>query len=143
VFTAADGSFAMKYPAGWARTDADAKVTFRDGFSSMELARREGFYQPTEDYARAVEVPDLAAKTAGFVLGGVKTVQPPSGPVVLITYQVDSPGDADTGTPITQNVERYEFAHDSREVVVTLSAPVGSDDADPWPIIVDSFTWLR
>jgi hypothetical protein len=27
-------------------------------------------------------------------------------------------------------------------VVVTLSAPVGSDNVDPWRIITDSLSWL-
>jgi hypothetical protein len=38
-------------------------------------------------------------------------------------------------------VERYEFWRAGHEVVLTLSAPVGSDNVDPWRKVTDSFAW--
>src|ERR1700759_5238556 len=49
LYTAADGSFTMKYPEGWARTDAGATVVFSDKFNSVTVAPHNGFYQPSED----------------------------------------------------------------------------------------------
>ena len=69
-------------------------------------------------------------------------MQRPAGPVVLVSYQGDSPLSPVTGKSITQDVQRYEFANAGRGVVVTLAAPAGSDTVDPWRIITDSFTWL-
>ncbi len=143
VYTAPDGSFAVKYPEGWAQTTSGPTVTFSDKFNSISLTPHDGFYQPTEAYARSVELPQLGSATTGFVPGKVSTVQRPSGPVVLITYQADSPSSPVTGKSVTQAVERYEFSKSGRGVVVTLSGPVGADNVDPWRIVSDSFTWLK
>lgn len=142
VYTAADHSFAVKYPEGWAHTDAGPNVVFSDKFNRIELSPHDGFYRPNEDFARSVEVPEIAARTPGFVPGKVSTVQRPAGQVIVITYQGDSPPSPVTDKSIALKVQRYEFAHYGRGVAVTLSAPAGSDNVDPWRIVTDSFTWL-
>ncbi len=100
VYTAPDRSFTMKVPEGWARTDADSGVVFSDKFNSITLTPRSGFYQPTEEYARSVELPKIASDDAGFVAGDVKTVQRPAGQVVLVTYRADSPPSPVTGKAV-------------------------------------------
>ncbi|MDT5258343.1 MAG: hypothetical protein QOD10_3423 [Mycobacterium sp.] len=142
IYTAADRSFTMKYPEGWARTDSAPSVVFSDKFNSISVAPRNGFYQPTEAFARSVELPEIASGTAGFVPGTISTVQRPAGQVIVITYQGDSPASPVTGKSVKQDVQRYEFAREGRGVVVTLSAPAGSDNVDPWRIITDSLSWL-
>lgn len=142
-YTAPDGSFTVKYPEGWARTDTVAgTVAFSDGFNGMTLAPHLGFYQSDEAFARSVEIPQIASTTPGFALGSVSTVQRPAGPVLLITYRADSPPSPVTGKSVTLAVQRYEFSKLGRGVVVTLSAPVGADNVDPWRVVTDSFTWL-
>ncbi len=141
AYTAADKSYTVKYPEGWARTDSGATVVFSDKYNSMTVAPHDGFYQPTEDYARTVEIPEIAATTAGFTPGQVSTVTRPAGSVVLITYQGDSAASPVTGKSVKQDVQRYEYARDGRGVVVTLAAPAGSDSVDPWRTITDSFSW--
>lgn len=143
AYTAADQSYTVKYPEGWARTDAGATVVFSDKYNSMTLAPHNGFYQPTEAYARTVEVPEIASTTNGFTPGQVSTVTRPAGQVVLITYQGDSPPNPVTGKSVKQDVARYEYARNGRGVVVTLAAPAGSDSVDPWRTITDSFSWQR
>jgi hypothetical protein len=142
VYTAADGSFTVKYPEGWARTENGSTVVFADTFSSLTLSAQD-VYQPSEAYARAVEIPQIATQTTGFVPGQISTVQRPAGAVVLITYQQDSPASPVTGKSVRQNVERYEYSRAGRGVAVSLAAPAGSDTTDAWRIVTDSFTWLR
>jgi hypothetical protein len=142
AYTAADRSFTVKYPEGWAQTQSGSTVTFSDKFNSITLAPHPGFYQPTEAYARSVEVPQIASTTVGFVAGKVSTVARPAGQVILITYQADSPPSPVTGKSVHQAVERYEFSQSGRGVVATLAGPVGADNVDPWRIVTDSFTWL-
>ncbi len=142
VYTAADRSFTVKYPEGWAQTQSGSTVTFSDKFNSITLAPHPGFYQPTEAYARSVEVPQIASTTTGFAPGKVSTVARPAGQVILITYQADSPPSPVTGKSVQQAVERYEFLESGRGVVATLAGPVGADNVDPWRIVTDSFTWL-
>lgn len=143
VYTAADGSFAVKYPEGWTRTDVGSTVVLGDSFNSIAVSGQHGFYELTEDYARTVEVPQIAAHTHGFTPGTVSTVQRPAGTVVLITYQQDSPSSPVTGKSIRQDVERYEYSRQGRGVTLTLAAPAGSDTTDAWRIVTDSFAWLR
>ncbi len=143
VYTAPDQSYSVKYPEGWAQTTRGADVVFSDKFNSITLAPHNGFYQPTEDYARSVEVPHIAAATPGFTPGQVSTEQRPAGAVVVITYQGNSAPSPVTGKSIRQDFARYEFSRGGRGVVITLAAPAGSDTVDPWRIVTDSFTWLR
>lgn len=143
TFTATDQSFTVKYPEGWTRSDTGSTVVFGDPFTSITIAVHEGFYQLTEDYARSVEVPQIATQTNGFTPGQVSTVQRPAGTVVLITYQQDSPASPVTGKSIRQDVERYEYSREGHGVALTLAAPAGSDTTDAWRIVTDSFTWLR
>jgi hypothetical protein len=59
----------------------------------------------------------------------------------LITYRDDSPQNPVTGKVAVEDVQRYEFYRSGTEVALTLSAPVGSDNVDPWRKITDSFAW--
>lgn len=143
VYTAADNSYSVKYPEGWAQTAVGADVVFSDKFNSITLSTHDGFYQPTEDFARTVEMPQIAAATTGFTSGQISSVQRPAGQVVLITYQGDSAPSPVTGKSVKQDVARYEYSRSGRGVVVTVAAPAGSDNVDPWRTVTDSFTWLR
>jgi hypothetical protein len=60
---------------------------------------------------------------------------------VLINYRAQSPVNPVTGKVANEAVERYEYWHAGREVVLTLAAPVGSDNVDPWRKVTDSFAW--
>ena len=117
-------------------------VVFADKFNSVTLSPHNGFYQPTEDFAKTVEKPQIAATTEGFKPGSVSTVKRSAGPAILITYQRQSAPSPVTGKAVTQDVQRYEFAKGGRGVVITLASPVGSDNVDPWRVVTDSFTWL-
>ena len=141
LYTAADHSYTVKYPEGWAQTSSGAEVTFSDKFNSMTLTDQNGFYQPTEEFARTVEVPGIATATKGYTAGTVSTVQRGGAPVVLITYTQDSPPSPVTGTSVRQDVQRYEYSHAGRGVVLTLASPVGADNVDPWRTITDSLRW--
>lgn len=142
TYTAADGTYSVKYPEGWARTDSGDSVVFTDKFNSETLTPHNGFYQPTEDFARTVEQSQIAATTDGFTAGSVSTVQRSAGPAILITYQRQSAPSPVTGKSVTQDVARYEFAKGGRGVAITLASPAGSDNVDPWRVVTDSFTWL-
>jgi hypothetical protein len=71
----------------------------------------------------------------------VTTVARPAGRVVLIRYQARSRRDEVTGRTIVNDVERYEFWKAGQLAVVTLQAPHGSDNVDPWRVVTTSFRW--
>ena len=145
AYTAVDGSFTVEVPSGWSRTSAGDDVLFSMGLTSVAIARRSGFYHPTLEYVRRVELPRIANATKGFGTSQVRMVDRPAGQVVVITFQADSAPNPAIGTSIRQAVERYEFtkSESGRQVVLTLSTPAGSNDVAPARTITDSFMWLR
>jgi hypothetical protein len=140
-YTQPGGSFLVKVPQGWARSDAGSAVVFTDKLNSVRIDSVPRSQAPDVASARAQQIPELQSSVPGFRAGQVTMVQRPAGPAVLITYQANSAQNAVTGKSVTEALERYEFWRGGREVVLTLSAPAGSDNVDPWRTITDSFRW--
>ena len=140
-FSPLDGGYAVKIPEGWARTDSAAGTVFTDKFNTITIQAAPAASAPTVASMQAVEVPQIQASVQGFQPGSVTTADRAAGTAVLITYQADSPPSPVTGKVAALAVERYEFWKSGTGVTLTLSAPVGSDNVDPWRTVTDSFRW--
>ena len=140
-FNPLDGGYAVKIPEGWARTDSATGTVFTDKFNTITIQAAPAASAPTVASVQAVEVPQIQATVQGFQPGSVTTAGRAAGTAVLITYQADSPPSPVTGKVAALAVERYEFWKSGTGVTVTLSAPVGSDNVDPWRTVTDSFRW--
>ncbi len=140
-YTPPGGSFLVRVPQGWARSAAGSAVVFTDKFNSVRIESMPRSQAPDVASARTHEVAQLQSSVPGFRAGQVTVVQRSAGPSVLITYQAKSAPDAVTGKSVTEAVERYEFWRGSQEVVLTLSAPQGADNVDPWRTVTASFRW--
>ncbi len=141
AYTPPGGSYSVKVPEGWARTDGAGVITFTDKLNSVRMESAAVPTAPTVESARATEVPEITALAKNYEPGKVDSVPRPAGDVVLITYRADSAPDPVTGKIIHLDVERYEFYRDGTEVILTLSGPQGADNVDPWKIVTDSFSW--
>ena len=141
TFMSPDGTFSLKVPEGWSRAQTGSSTLFIDKFNSVRVETTTMPSPPTVASATAVEVPAIAAATPGFKLGTVSTVRRSAGDAVLVTYRADSTTDAVTGRSVRLEVERYEFAKNGQQAALTLSAPVGADNVDPWKTITNSFGW--
>jgi hypothetical protein len=141
TFSSSEGAFSVKVPEGWSRTQAGSATVFADKFNSVRSDTTSAPAAPTVASATAAEVPAIEAASRDFKLGSVSTVTRPAGEAVLIKYQAASPADPVTGKSRPLAVERYEFWKNGRQATITLSAPVGSDNVDPWKTITDSFGW--
>ena len=139
-YTPTRGGYTARVPEGWARTDTGTGALFSDKYNSIRADGTAAPAAPTVRSGRA-EVAAIRAAAQGFTAGDVTTVQRPAGPAVLITYRADSPPSEVTGKVVSRAVERYEFWRNGKTVVLTLSAPVGSDNVDPWRTVTDSFRW--
>ncbi|MCP9276469.1 hypothetical protein [Mycolicibacterium arenosum] len=139
-FTAADGSFTIKVPEGWARTDVDG-VSFTDKLNTIAIASRPATVAPTVDSVNQQEMPGIESSTPGFQPGTISQVTRTAGETVLVTYGADSLPNPVTGKSIRDDVERYSYYRPGQVVTVTLSGPVGADNVDPWRIVTDSFVW--
>ena len=140
-YASRDGKYTLVVPEGWARTETRSTTTFADHFNSIRIEATARAAAPTVATVRATEVPALQRDTASFSLSNVTSVNRTAGIVVLVTYRASSAADAVTGKRVTLDVERYEFWRNGTQVTITLSAPQGSDNVDPWKRVTESFAW--
>ena len=140
-FTPPGGVFTVSVPEGWASTTDGAATIFTDKLNTVRIETRPLATAPNTESVSVDELPAIASSTPGYRPGTVTAVQRKAGPVMLITYQGASPLNPVTGKTGTDTIERYEFWRDGREVILTLSGPVGADNVDPWRTITDSLQW--
>lgn len=137
-FAAADGSFTVSVPEGWAQTADGTAVTFTDKLNTVRIDARPSVSAPSPESVKRGELSSVKTSNGGFT---VEVVKRRSGDAVLATYQAASAPNPVTGKAGTDAVERYSFWRAGQEVILTLSGPVGADNVDPWRTITDSFQW--
>ncbi len=135
--------FTVTTPEGWARSSAGSAAVFSDKYNSITISQGAAAQAPTVASAQAQDVPAIKAASPGFAPGAVSTVQRKAGTAVLITYHALSQVNPVTGKVANEAVERYTFWKAGTSVTLTLAAPVGSDNVDPWRAVTDSFTWTK
>ena len=135
--------YSLKVPEGWQRRQSTAHVTFSDKYNSITVDIWKVAKRPTTAAVTANQLPKLKATVKGFANAKVTTVQRTAGTAILITYRATSAPNAVTGKTVTNDVERYEFWRGGKLAVLTLAAPKGSDNVDPWKLVTDSFAWKR
>ncbi|MGH8859847.1 MAG: hypothetical protein ACRDVG_01205 [Jatrophihabitantaceae bacterium] len=135
--------FTVTTPEGWARSASGSSVVFSDKYNSITITPASAPKAPTVASARTNDIPAIKARSQGFVAGPVSTAQRTAGTAVLITYHAYSPVNPVTGKVANEAVEHYTFWRAGRSVTLTLAAPVGSDNVDPWRKVTDSFTWTK
>jgi hypothetical protein len=125
-------------PEGWSRTNMPGGVLFTDKLNGIQVITTPASAPVTVASAQSTEVPKLASSVKGFKLQSVTTVQRPAGPAVRIAYLGDSQPNPVTGKVGTLAFERYDFFNKGREVALVVSAPLGSDNVDPWRKVTSS-----
>jgi hypothetical protein len=133
--------YTVSVPEGWARSTRNGAVVFSDKYNSITITTTSTAKAPTAASARATELAAIKAAAKGFTPGAISAVHRTAGNAVLITYHALSPVNPVTGRVANEAVERYEFWRSGHEVALTLAAPVGSDNVDPWRKVTDSFSW--
>jgi hypothetical protein len=124
-------------PEGWSRTNSAGTLVFTDKLNTIRVQDTPKG-QISVASAQRDEVPTIAAATKGFKLQSVTTVARPAGPAIRVAYLGYSQPDPVTGKFGVLAFERYYFVHNGRKVVLTLSAPNGSDNVDPWRKVTSS-----
>jgi hypothetical protein len=133
--------YSLSTPEGWARVTHGKVVTLSDKYNAISIRVGSAAKAPTVASVTAQDLPRLRSATPGFRAPKVTTVTRPAGRAVLLRYEARSPRDAVTGRTVANDVERYEFWKAGRLAVVTLQAPHGSDNVDPWRTVTTSFRW--
>jgi hypothetical protein len=135
--------FTVKVPEGWARTSVGGAVTFTDKLNKVRMESVSAKTAPTVASAKRTLVPKLQQSVRGFAVRSVSSVQRTAGTAVRIAYAADAPASAVTNRAGQDDVERYVFFHNGKDVVLTLSGPKGADNVDPWKLVTDSLRWSR
>jgi hypothetical protein len=135
------GTYSVKVPDGWARTESGDTTTFTDKLNTISVAAA-GRATPADEASGRAELDALRTKVKGFSPGRVSVVHRPAGDGLLVTYRADAERDSVTGKVVNDDIERYHFWHAGQQVTLTLAAPHGSDDAHPWRTVTDSLRWL-
>ena len=135
------GSYSLLTPEGWARTTTSHGIALADKYNGISVELTKAPKAPTVRSATATDVPRLRSSVPGFASPRVTTLTRPAGNVVLIRYQGKSRRDPVTGRTVVNDFERYEFWKSGRLAAVTLQAPHGSDNVDPWKKVTTSFRW--
>jgi hypothetical protein len=130
----------VKVPEGWARSTAGGATVFTDKLNRIEIAPSRSGSAPTVASVR-VELPQLKSAVANYKDGKVTADRRAGGPVVLVTYQGDSPVDPVTGKVIRDAFERYIYYRAGHRLDLTLSGPTNADNVDPWKIVSESVQW--
>jgi hypothetical protein len=134
-------SYSVVAPEGWARTTSGQRVTLADKYNSIQVEVSAAAKAPTVGSVTSGELPRLRTSIPGFRSPTVTSTTRPAGKVVLVRYQARSRKDSVTGRTVVNNVERYEFWKSGHLAVLTLQAPHGSDNVDPWKKVTESFRW--
>ena len=140
-FPSADGTYSVKVPEGWARTEAGGIVTFTDKYNSIAVRSSAAAAEPTVDTVKASGLADVSSDPT-FTLVDVQPVARKAGTGVLATYEIGSAPNPVTGKKALLAVERYVFFHNGIVVTMTLSGAKGADNVDPWRIVSDSLAWV-
>lgn len=140
-FKLAAGGFSVKVPEGWSRTGGGNQVTFTSNLNSVTVAAQALSGQLNANSVRSKDVPALAAQLKAFKLQEIRTINRSGQQAVRIEYLAKGPANSVTGKAPTDAVQRYLFAHNGEEAVLTLAGPKGADNVDPWRTISDSVQW--
>lgn len=135
--------YSLKVPEGWRRTQKASQVSFADKYNSIGVTVSKEARRPTVASVTRVDLAKLRATVKGFAQPKVTSVKRPAGTAILVTYRARSQANVVTGKTVTNDVERYTFWRAGKLAVLSLQAPRGSDNVDPWKIVTDSFTWTR
>ncbi|MDQ6767967.1 MAG: hypothetical protein M3Z41_09190 [Candidatus Eremiobacteraeota bacterium] len=131
VVYASPQGYAILFPEGWSQTREGATVTFRSQFDGEQI----GLQKPADPAATVrghfADARDLSVRHV--------TIQ--GRPVTVVTFTSQSKADPVTGRSLRLDNAAYFFTTGSRQAVLALWAPRGSDNADQWRKISESFHW--
>jgi hypothetical protein len=133
--------FNIKVPEGWARRETSDGATFSDKYNTIALAMSERSDAVTLANVKQQEAVELEKTGKAVRVIAVKSVKLPSGSAVVVSYSSNSEPNPVTEKAIREENERYFFWQNGKLVTLTLSAPLGADNADQWDLMAKSFRW--
>jgi hypothetical protein len=140
-YASAANGYTLQVPEGWARTETGTDVSFVDKLDGLKVAITDAATAPTAKTAPDNEVAALQKSGRAVQITGVKDVQLPGGPAVLVEYTSNSDPNPVTGKQVRLEDNSYLFFKNGKLATLTLWAPLGADNVDQWQQIAKSFKW--
>jgi hypothetical protein len=133
--------FNIKVPEGWARRQTSDGATLSDKYNTIALVVSQRAESLNVTSAKQQEINELEKTGKTVRVSAVKSVELPSGTAVVVSYSSNSEPNPVTNKAIRLENERYFFWKNGKLVTLTLSAPLGADNADQWNLMTKSFRW--
>jgi hypothetical protein len=133
--------FNIRVPEGWARRQTSDGATFSDKYNTIALVVSQRAESLNVTSAKQQEINELEKTGKAVRVSAVKSVELPSGTAVVVSYSSNSEPNPVTNKAIRLENERYFFWKNGKLVTLTLSAPLGADNADQWNLMAKSFRW--
>ncbi len=130
--------FSVEYVEGWVQTTGARGVAFGDKDSSVVAEMRPRVAGALLVYVQRIDLPRLA-HTPGFRQGALGRDTIGGYPALRLAYRGQSAPDAVTGKTVTLQVDRYYVNGPRALAILTLSTPLGVDNADGFRRIAHSF----
>jgi hypothetical protein len=140
-FNDAAGGFSVRVPEGWSRSSGSGRLTFTSNLNSVTLENGKPQGGLTVASVKSSTVPGLRNTIKHFKLRSIEVVRRGGQPAVRIRYYALAPPNAVTGKAITDEAERYLYAHNGKLAVLTLAGPKGADNVDAWRTMSNSLKW--
>jgi hypothetical protein len=137
-YTSAGGSYRLKVPEGWARSEKGSDVDFINKFDGVAVIIVDGAATPPR-------IQDIVARLGkaekGFKVVSTKEKRLPAGSALIVKYESESETNPVTNKRVRLEDEAYAFYKDGKIAILIVWAPMGADNADQWKLISESFRW--
>ncbi len=133
--------FMIKVPEGWARRETTNGVTFNDKYNIIVVVVSQRDDAATVANVKQTDVAELEKTGKAVRVRAVKSVKLPAGPAVVVSYGSNSEPNPVTEKAIREENVRYFFWQNGKLATLTLSSPLGADNADQWDLMSKSFRW--
>ncbi len=142
TYNSVPGSYQLQVPEGWARTTNAADVSFIQKLDGLQVSLSYASAQPTADSVSKNQA--VALEQSGKAVRDVcvQNMKIHSATVVLMVYTSESAPDPVTGKQVRLENNAYLFFNNGKLAILTLWAPLGSDNVDQWNLISRSFKWV-
>lgn len=135
------GRYSLEVPEGWARHTSAHGVTFISKLNQVEIQTGKASVASTPASVRAGVLARLSRSDPSLKVTALKTVQLPAGPAVLARFTSAGTANEVTGRRETLENDLYVLGKGGRQLVLRLSAPLGSDNVDAWNQMARSLVW--
>jgi len=140
-YTSAAGGYSLEVPEGWARNGLGAAITFTSKLNRVEIQTARGAAAPSTASVRSGVLTTLGKTDTSLNVTVLKAVQLPAGPAILARFTSAGAANEVTGRRETLENDLYVLGKGNRQLVLRLSAPLGSDNVDAWNRMARSLVW--